>query len=747
MQLVIVESPTKARKLATYLGSDFRVEASVGHVRDLPKSTLGVDLEHDYEPIYEVSEDKKKVVSQLQKLAMTAEKIFLATDPDREGEAIAWHIRFLLHEKLKKNKKDDHFHRATFHEITKSAVMAAIDNPTRINMDLVNAQQARRVVDRLVGYKLSPVLWKKIRRGLSAGRVQSAALRLIVDREKEIAAFKADEYWEVDVLLNADLKAALGSQKLKVQNDKGVWQFIDELPATMFVARVTESKGKKYEPTKEGDVTDVVSDLQKADYTIKQVESKERRRASLPPFSTSLLQQAAANRLGFSGKQTMTLAQQLYEEGLITYHRTDSFNLSTQAIDMAREYIVKEFGQKYVSDKPRVFATKSKNAQEAHEAIRITDINLMPESIRQHSSRFGETHQRLYDLIRRRFLASQMESAVYDATTITVEAHKASNYYTLKASGSILKFDGWMKLFPNKGDIILPKMEERQELRYVDLNSAQKFTLPPPRYNDASVIKTLEEKGIGRPSTYASIISVIVERGYVERKEKRFFATPVGITVSDFLIENFPHIVDFDFTAEMEEDLDRISRGEKEWKKVVGEFFKPFEKTLIKADKTAERAQIPVEETGEDCPLCAKTDHGKIVIRSGRFGKFRSCSRFPECKFTEAIVETVEGMKCPLCQKGDVVVKNTRWGKPFYGCGRYPDCDWASWGKPDPTLRLTQAQWDIMKKERQERSEKRKATMEAKYGKRPSKAATTPVKKEKKKSVKKKATKTTKQKK
>lgn len=753
MHLVIVESPTKARKLSTYLGKDYRVEASVGHVRDLPKSNLGVDVEKDFEPVYEVSSDKQKVVKELQKLATTADKIFLATDPDREGEAIAWHIHHLIDEKLKKKKVD--FHRATFHEITKAAVQAAIDHPSKINMDLVDAQQARRVVDRLVGYKLSPVLWKKIRRGLSAGRVQSAALRLITDREKEIMAFKPDEYWEVDVLLNSE-KKELSAKKMKIQNDKGQWVFIEDLPAEMFVARVVEAKGSKYEPTKEEHVTGVVADLEKAEYIVKQIERKERRRASLPPFSTSLLQQAAANRLGFSGKQTMTLAQQLYEEGLITYHRTDSFNLSSAAINMAREYISREFGPSYLPSSARMFATKSKNAQEAHEAIRVTDVNLMPENIRQASGRFGETHQKLYDLIRRRFLASQMESAVYDATTITVEAKKASNYYTLKTSGSTLKFDGWMKLFPNKGDVILPALQERQELGYVDLNAAQKFTLPPARFNDASLVKTLEEKGIGRPSTYASIISVIVDRGYVERKEKRFFATPVGITVSDFLMENFPTIVDFDFTAEMEEDLDRISRGEKEWKKVVGEFFKPFEKTLVKAEKTAERAQIPVEETGEDCPLCAKTDHGKVVIRSGRFGKFKSCSRFPECKYTEAIVETVEGMKCPLCQQGDVVVKNTRWGKPFYGCGRYPDCDWASWGKPDPTLKLTKEQWELIKKERKERSEKRKATMEAKYGKRPTKSTASekpatkkagkPAKKAVKKPATKKAGKTTKKK-
>lgn len=753
MKLVIVESPTKARKLAGYLGKEYRVEASVGHVRDLPKSSLGVDVEHDFLPVYEVSKDKTKVVSQLQKLSKEASEIYLATDPDREGEAIAWHIQHLLNEKLKGKKKQEQFYRATFHEITKNAVMEAIEKPSHVNMDLVNAQQARRVVDRLVGYKLSPVLWKKIRRGLSAGRVQSVAMRLIVEREKEIEAFKPDEYWEVDVLLNSTMEvvsadivkklkqpliAKGGDLKNPPQYVQENFQYIDELPSDLFVARVIEVAGKKYEPTKQSDVTDVLKTLEKADYVVKSVEKKERRRASLPPFSTSLLQQAAANRLGFSGKQTMSVAQQLYEEGLITYHRTDSFNLSVQAIEMARGYIQKEFGGQYLPAQGRMFATKSKNAQEAHEAIRVTDVGLHPESIRQQSGRFTEQHVKLYDLIRRRFLASQMESAIYDATTVTIEAHKGNDYLTLKASGSTLKFDGWMRLFPNKGDVLLPELKERQPLQFTDLNAAQKFTLPPPRYNDASLIKTLEEKGIGRPSTYASIISVIVDRGYVERREKRFYATPVGGTVNDFLVEHFSQIMDYDFTAEMEEDLDRIARGEKDWVKVVGTFFKPFEKKIISVDKTAEREQIPVEETGEECPLCGKIDQGKVVIRSGRFGKFRSCSRFPDCKYTEAIVEKVEGMHCPLCRQGDVIVKNTRWGKPFFGCSRYPDCDWASWGKPDPTLTLTKEDWERIKAERKEKSEKRRATMEARYGKKPTKVAKTPAKK---KTVKKRKTK------
>jgi len=746
MNLVIVESPTKARKLAGYLGTGYKIEASIGHVRDLPKSKLGVDTEHDFEPVYEISEDKLKVVSTLRRLAQSATEIYIATDPDREGEAIAWHIKYLLsHDDKGKihHREDQHFHRATFHEITKSAVLHAIENPTSINMDLVDAQQARRVVDRLVGYSLSPVLWKKIRRGLSAGRVQSVALRLIVEREREIEAFKPDEYWEVDVLLSAgNSNVQFSNSKnektsFKAKNTKDVVEFLKELPEGLFVARVIEVGGKKYEPTKQSDVKVVVEDLEKSQYYVQSIERKERRRASLPPFSTSLLQQAAANRLGFSGKQTMSIAQQLYEEGLITYHRTDSFNLSVESIAMARDYVGKTFGGKYLPAQGKMFASKSKNAQEAHEAIRVTNADVKAEDIRSLSSRFNDQHIKLYDLIWRRFLASQMESAVYDSTTVLISADQ----YVLKSTGSVLKFDGWMKLFPNQGDTLLPNLNDKQELGYQDINAAQKFTQPPARFNDASLIKTLEEKGIGRPSTYASIISVIVERGYVERKEKRFFASPVGMTVSDFLLEHFPQVMDYDFTAEMEEDLDRIALGEKEWKKVVKTFFTPLEKIIDKVTEKAERAQIPVEETGEKCPLCYDTEKGMVVIRSGRFGKFRSCHRFPDCKYTEAIVERLEGAKCPLCKEGDVIIKNSRWGKPFYGCERYPDCDWASWGKPDPSLSLTKAQWAVMQQERKERMEKRKATLAAKNGPVKAKKATTKKKKAVRKKVAKKKSK------
>lgn len=714
MKLVIVESPTKARKLKAYLGEDYQVEASVGHVRDLPKSKLGVDLEKNFEPTYVVPEGKEAVVKSLQKLAKKATAIYLAMDPDREGEAIAWHIKHLLQEK--KIKKD--FLRATFNEITQSAVLKAIEKPGKLNLSLVNAQQARRVVDRLVGYQVSPVLWKKVRRGLSAGRVQSVALRLIVEREKEIGKFKPDEYWEVDVALDTDLKstAQVKGGKFFVEGKP-----IEELPPDIFIARVIKVEGKKYEPKSEKDVKTVVSDLEKSSYQVRQVERKERRRSSLPPFITSTLQQAAATRLGFTARQTMSAAQQLYEEGLITYHRTDSVNLSQQSRKMARDYIAQTFGKEYLPEKERVFARKSKGAQEAHEAIRVTDVRVKAGQIKERGRRLAPRHERVYDLIWKRFLASQMSAAVYDQTSILVRAEtlsKASKnkaQYDLRTSGSTLKFAGWMKLFTPKGDVVLPSVEEGQLLNYRELNAAQKFTLPPPRYNDASLIKELEKRGIGRPSTYASIISVIVYRGYVSREQRRFTATAVGITVSDFLIKHFPDFMEYDFTAEMEEDLDRIARGEKEWQKVVKAFYTPLSKKIEDVTENAERVKIPVEKTGETCPDCGSTEGGEVVIRTGRFGKFKSCSRFPDCKYTQNIVEKLEGHSCPLCSKGDVIIRKSRWGKPFYGCSRYPECDWASWKKPEEGLKVTQKEWAKMQAERKARAAKRKKGKKTKY--------------------------------
>lgn len=709
MDLIIVESPTKARKLSEYLGRGFEVEASVGHVRDLPKKKLGIDLDNNFEPTYEVDPGKKAVISKLRVLAGKADHVYLATDPDREGEAIAWHIKELL-TTSSKDKSNGRFLRATFHEITKPAVMAAISNPGEISQDLVEAQQARRVVDRLVGYQVSPVLWKKVRRGLSAGRVQSVALRLIVEREREIEAFVPEEYWEVDVLLNLQsggkVKASVALANI-TQPAKAEW--LDTAPNNSLVARLVEINGKKYEPSAIDKVEGWLPKLTDAAYTVKSIERKTRERISLPPFTTSTLQQAAATRLGFTSKQTMTLAQQLYEEGLITYHRTDSVQLSTDSISMARSFIEQQYGPKYVPSTPRRFTSKSKNAQEAHEAIRVTEVSVSADAIRSRSGKMTDRHERLYDLIWRRFLASQMASAIYDQTAIVVDAQKDDTVFTLRSSGSVLTFDGWMKLFQAGDDKLLPAVSENQPLYYSDINAAQKFTQPPPRYNDASLVKELEKRGIGRPSTYASIISVIVDRGYVERSEKRFIATQIGMTVSDFLVEHFPMFMEYDFTAEMEEDLDRIARGEKAWQLVVKTFYKPLADKILVVTQEAQRVQIPVELTGETCPTCGETEGGEVVIRSGKFGKFKSCNRFPECNFTENLVEKVEGVVCPLCQTGEVVVKNSRWGKSFFGCSRYPDCNWASWQKPEPGATITQAEWDEMQKQREERKKNRAA--------------------------------------
>ena len=735
--LVIVESPTKARKLTDYLGENFTVAASVGHVRDLPKKSLGIDLDDDYQPLYEVSADKKKVVSKLRSLAKTADKIYLAMDPDREGEAIAWHLQYLLSSQADSTKKTtskkktsqktatSKLLRATFHEITKPAVLAAIKQPGQINLDLVDAQQARRVLDRLVGYKISPVLWRKIRRGLSAGRVQSVAVRLIVEREREIQAFKSEEYWEFAVALSP--QGLLSADQLKKLSQAGVifaeGQVISDLPEGVLVAAVNKLDGKRLTISNQQQAQQVTSDLDKASYQVESVKKTERRRQSLPPFTTSLLQQAAANSLGFSAKQTMRLAQQLYEEGFITYHRTDSFNLASSAVAMARQFIEDEYGTQYLPAKPRYFSRKSKNAQEAHEAIRVTNAKLKPDQLLAKATNLSQRHVRLYDLIWRRFLASQMAAAVYDQTSIDITAQYKKHSYQLKANGSINKFAGWRLLFKQSQDQVLPQVEAQQVLDLLEQNPMQKFTQPPARYNDASLVKELEKRGIGRPSTYAAIISVIVARGYVERQDKRFWATPIGMTVNDFLLAHFPDLIDYDFTAAMEEDLDDIANGDKEWVKVIDVFYQPLAKTIDQVLAEAKRVKIPVEKTGEACPECAKLvkagelaedEAGEIVIRSGKFGKFKSCSRFPDCKFTENIVETVPDRVCPLCGQGTVVIKNTRWGKSFFACSRYPECDWAAWKKPAADEHLTQKEWQEIKAKRAARKAKRAASIKEK---------------------------------
>lgn len=719
MHLVIVESPTKARKLKGYLGKGYQVEASIGHVRDLPKKELGIDLENDFEPKYVASEGKSKVIKKLRDQASKADVVILAMDPDREGEAIAWHVKYLL---SVRNKQTPKFLRSTFHEITKKAVLKAIENPSQINMALVNAQQARRVLDRLVGYKISPVLWKKIRRGLSAGRVQSVALRLIVEREREIEVFKPDEYWQIEVAV-VDKKNQLAQQKAKYFIEEKV---IADLPSEILITSLDKVNGKKFgKPVfTKAQAEPIIEFLKKADYQIKDIEKKERKRHSLPPLTTSLLQQNAATRLGFSSKQTMRLAQHLYEEGLITYHRTDSFNLSASSIEMARQYIKINFGKQYLPEKPHFFKSKSKSAQEAHEAIRATNANLQADQILAKSKKFTQRHIKLYNLIWSRFVASQMNSAVYDQTSILIEAKIVgqSGEYLFKTNGSIMRFDGWTKLFNNSQDTILPDLAVGQQMSYLDINPMQKYTQPPARYNDASLVKELEKRGIGRPSTYASIISVILDRAYVERLEKRFYATLVGKTVSDFLLKHFSQIMDYDFTAQMEENLDSVAREEKEWKQVVADFWQSMVEKIDEVVKNADRAQIPVEKTGKKCPQCGDVEGGEIVIRTGKYGKFKSCSRYPDCKFTENIVQKLEGVLCPLCQKSEVIVRKSRWGKLFYGCSKYPDCKWADWQKPKPGDIITQADWEIKQQARAERAAARKAKW-AKKKKKPKKSS------------------------
>jgi len=582
------------------------------------------------------------------------------TDPDREGEAIAWHITQILNFKFKiLNLK-----RITFHEITRAAIEKALANPGEINLCLVDAQQARRVLDRIVGYKLSPLLWYKIRRGLSAGRVQSVAVRLIVEREREIEKFIPQEYWEVWV----ELRKHIGGLKQGVPT---------------FLAKLEKINGQEAEIKNESQVKPIVEELKKANYEVLEVERREVFQQPPPPFTTSTLQQKAAQVLRFSSKKTMQIAQKLYEKGLITYHRTDSVALAAEAVGMIRDFIAKNYGKEFLPEKPRIFKTKSKVAQEAHEAIRPTALNF------QFSSTNFQTkdEQRLYELIWRRAVGSQMAAAVWDQTKVEVQGTTQKNIYILEAEGKIIKFDGWMKIydisskfqasgFKKEGE--LPELRKGEDLDLIKVEPQQKFTQPPPRYTEASLIKTLEKLGIGRPSTYAPIVWTIQERQYVEKKEGKFWPTPLGITVNDFLVDYFPDIVDYDFTAKMEDSLDAIARGEKKWQPVLSEFYGPFSQKLEGVAKVAEKVKVPVEPLGEKCPKCGV---GELVVRVGKFGKFVACSRFPECSYTTFYIEKVEGVKCPECG-GEVVVRRGKNGKKFYGCANWPKCKWASWKKP-----------------------------------------------------------------
>ncbi len=654
MNLIIVESPTKARTLSRFLGKDYDVEATLGHIKDLPKSQLGIDIEHDFKPEYQPILKNADVVKKIISDAKKAKNVYLATDPDREGEAIASHVKDVLaNDKLQMpNAK---FGRITFHEITKEAVDEAIEHPRDIDKNLVDAQIGRRVLDRLVGYKLSPLLWRKVRRGLSAGRVQSVAVRLIVEKEREIEAFKTEEYWEIYVTARRQ----------------------DSKTSGQLVVQLIKVGDKKAEITNEKDVKLIVAQLKDANYKVLSVDKHEVRKNPYAPFTTSTMTQAGARIFFWSAKKTMSIAQRLYEEGLITYHRTDSTHIADSAVKRVRDYITKEYGENYLSEVPRIYKTTSKVAQEAHEAIRPTDVNTKYKIL---NTKYEKDLETLYNLIWKRFVASQMAVSVYDETTIDVLADN----YTLRASGQTLKFDGWRKVIPSKLDAEaaqpLPEVKEGETLQLIKVDPMQKFTEPPARYNEASLIKTLEKLGIGRPSTYAPIISTIQIRQYVEKKEGKFFPTPVGVAVNDFLMKNFPDIFEYQFTAEMEDDLDKVADGKNKWTDSISKFWNPFNKKLGEVTENSKRVKIETEKLGRACPECKQ---GELVVRIGRFGKFVSCSRFPDCKYTEKYIEKI-GMKCPKCKKGDVIIKKSGKGRMFYGCSRYPDCKWASWRNPKP---------------------------------------------------------------
>jgi len=656
MNLVIVESPTKAKTISRFLGSDFVVRSSYGHVRDLPKSKLGVDVKNNFEPTYVIPEKSKKTIAELMNEAKKAGRLIIATDEDREGEAIAWHLKEVLGGREPE--------RIVFHEITESAIREALKNPRPIDLKLVNAQQARRILDRLVGYELSPFLWRKIQYGLSAGRVQSVALRLIVEREREIETFKPEEYWQISV-------------KLSHAN-------------SIFEAALTEIDGKEADRLaikSESEAQKLAKDLSESTFEIGGVQIKEIKRRPLPPFTTSTLQQAAWQRLRFSAKQTMRLAQQLYEGvdlgsgpvGLITYMRTDSTNLSRESVEKARQYLNENFGSQYALPSPRFFKTKSRLAQEAHEAIRPTDPTLAPASIK---NKLDRRQFKLYELVWQRFMASQMPEARIAQTLIRIVATKSNQkIYGLRASGQKLVFDGFMRIWPTKfGQVLLPELKEGDELKLEEVSPTQHFTEPPARYNDASLVKTLEEHGIGRPSTYAPTIATIESRGYVERDENRYFRpTAVGKAVNDMLVKHFPEIVDLGFTARMEEELDAIAQGKIPWVPVIKEFYQPFHSHLEIKEKEISRREATERPSNEVCDKCGRP----MVIKLGRFGEFYACSGYPKCKNTKKIPQPSLGIKCPKCGEGEVVKRRTKAKKRiFYGCSRWPECDFASWKKP-----------------------------------------------------------------
>ena len=654
MQLVLVESPTKSRTLQQFLGRDYKVLSSYGHVRDLPKDEFGVEIENDFKPKYIIIPKARKTIQFLKKELKKADICLLSTDPDREGEAIAWHLTQILDLNEKKL-----YQRIVFHEITKSAIEEALKNPRKIDMDLVDAQQARRILDRIVGYELSPFLWKKVARGLSAGRVQSVAVRLVVEREREIENFVPQEYWTIVATL---LK--IKDERLKIKDNE-------------FEAVLVKKDGKvipKLGIKNKEEVDEIVKDLKGAEYKVINVEKKEIKRNPLPPFTTSTLQQEAWKRFHFPAKFTMQVAQNLYERGIITYHRSDSLNLSDLSLFAARKFIIGNYGKEYWAGFLRGYKAKGR-VQEAHEAIRPTYPDRTPEKLKI-QAKLDNNQFRLYDLIWRRFIACQMAQAVFDSTAVDIEAKN----YLFRATGQILKFDGFLKVYPIRyEENELPPVEVNEILELLKLIPSQHFTQPPPRYTEATLIKALEQNGIGRPSTYAPILSTIQERNYIEKDgEKRFRPTEIGTVVNDLLVNHFPKIVDIKFTAGMEEDLDKIAQGKEKWVPVIRDFYEPFEENLKQKYQEISKKEITEKPTEKICPKCG----APLLIRLGKYGKFYACSKFPKCKYTESLEENTLGIKCPKCKKGEIVEKRTKKRKIFYACNQFPKCDFALWDKP-----------------------------------------------------------------
>ena len=643
--LVIVESPAKAKTIEKYLGRNYKVLASVGHIRDLKKSTMSIDFENNYEPEYINIRGKGPLINDLKKEAKKAKQVYLASDPDREGEAISWHLAHIL------NLDETDKNRVVFNEITKDAVKNAFKEPRQIDMDLVDAQQARRVLDRIVGYSISPILWKKVKKGLSAGRVQSVALKLIIDRENEINAFKPKEYWTID-----------GTFK------KGTRQF---------QASFYGMNGKKMKLATNDDVKNVLSHIEGDEFTVESVEKKERKRNAPLPYTTSSMQQDAANKINFRTRKTMMVAQQLYEginigsgvQGLITYMRTDSTRISPVAQNEAATFITDRFGEKYSKHGSRV--RNASGAQDAHEAIRPSSVFNTPENIAKY---LDKDQLKLYTLIWNRFVASQMTAAVFDTMSVKLE----QNGVQFAANGSQVKFDGYLAIYNDSDkNKMLPDMEKGDTVKRVNTNPEQHFTQPPARYSEATLIKTLEENGVGRPSTYAPTIETIQKRYYVKLVSKRFEPTELGEIVNSLIVEFFPGIVNVKFTADMEAKLDDVEVGKEQWQKVIDEFYKPFEKEVAKAETEMEKIQIKDEPAGFDCEVCGSP----MVIKLGRYGKFYACSNFPDCRHTQAIVKEI-GVECPKCHKGQIIERKTKRNRLFYGCDRYPDCDFTSWDKP-----------------------------------------------------------------